>query len=189
MLLSASVPPVNLPNSGKPQQQQQFHTIPLGPQLQALWHREGPAKAMRHRRDKTKEIFAQLQSSPSCTIPLYDDIYHGHVYLQAVQDQHIGDDDMVVMLSIDGAQLYENKQSDCWIYIYGLSSTSLQKFVIVKTKFLLVVLYLVQTSLKTWIHFSFLAYTTLWHSITSPKSFKSGMRMRTGSLGHHFFIF
>lgn len=105
-----------LPDSTKPQQQ--FFTIPLGPQLQALWRQRTQAKAMRHRRDETRKIISQIRSSSARKIPMYEDIYHGYAYLKAVHDGDIGDDDMVVMMSIDGAQLYESKQSDCWIYIW-----------------------------------------------------------------------
>lgn len=46
------------------------------------------------------------------------DLYHGKDYLDAVLRGDIDEDDMVMMLSIDGAQLYRNKQSDCWIWIW-----------------------------------------------------------------------
>ncbi|KAF9441077.1 hypothetical protein P691DRAFT_792364 [Macrolepiota fuliginosa MF-IS2] len=82
--------------SGK--SRQQFHMIPLGPQLQAL--------------------------CPTCELPVYEDIYYGYAYLKAVQEGSIASNDMVVMLSIDGAQLYESKQSDCWIYIWIILNLS-----------------------------------------------------------------
>ncbi len=48
----------------------------------------------------------------------YEDMFHGSAYLEAVYSGAIKDNDMVLMLSIDGAQLYQSKQSDCWIYIW-----------------------------------------------------------------------
>ncbi|KAH7917471.1 hypothetical protein BV22DRAFT_989347, partial [Leucogyrophana mollusca] len=45
-------------------------------------------------------------------------------YLNAVQQGDIKDTDTVLMLSMDGAQLYQNKQSDCWIYIWILLDLS-----------------------------------------------------------------
>ena len=48
----------------------------------------------------------------------YDDIFCGLDYLDAFENGEINDYDMVVMLSMDGAQLYHNKKSDCWIYIW-----------------------------------------------------------------------
>ncbi|KAF9646246.1 hypothetical protein BDM02DRAFT_3130490 [Thelephora ganbajun] len=49
---------------------------------------------------------------------LYDDIFCGLDYLEAVENGQVNDYDTVVMLSIDGAQLYRNKKSNCWIYIW-----------------------------------------------------------------------
>ncbi|KAF8233480.1 hypothetical protein L208DRAFT_1556009 [Tricholoma matsutake] len=40
------------------------------------------------------------------------------MYLEAITSGHIKDTDMILMLSIDGAQLYAHKASDCWIYIW-----------------------------------------------------------------------
>lgn len=39
-------------------------------------------------------------------------------YLMAVERGDIRTDDMVLMFAVDGAQLYADKQSDCWIYIW-----------------------------------------------------------------------
>ena len=47
-----------------------------------------------------------------------NDVFCGSDYLDAVENGHINDYGTVVMLSIDGAQLYHNKKSDCWIYIW-----------------------------------------------------------------------
>ena len=40
------------------------------------------------------------------------------------QDGHIDEDDIVLMFSIDGAQLYAMKASACWIYIWVLLNLS-----------------------------------------------------------------
>ena len=48
----------------------------------------------------------------------YEDIYHGESYLEAVARGDITPDDMVLMFAMDGAQLYQDKQSDCWIYMW-----------------------------------------------------------------------
>jgi hypothetical protein len=96
---------------------QQFHTIPIGPQLQALWRSAEGAKDIRHRSQRTTEILEQILRDNG-VISVYDDIYHGRDYLSAVERGDIGPDDMVLMLSIDGAQLYAKKQSDCWISIW-----------------------------------------------------------------------
>jgi hypothetical protein len=38
--------------------------------------------------------------------------------IEAFWDAHIGEDDIVLMFSIDGVQLYMIKVSVCWIYIW-----------------------------------------------------------------------
>jgi hypothetical protein len=44
-------------------------------------------------------------------IPIFDDLYHGFDYLEAVACGDITPDDMVLMFSIDGAQSYQMKVS------------------------------------------------------------------------------
>ncbi|KAG2741596.1 hypothetical protein P692DRAFT_201842245 [Suillus brevipes Sb2] len=96
---------------------QRFDTFPVGPQLQALWHHPDQACKMHWREDQTKKIFEELKMTGG--VPrIYEDIVHGKEYLDACQSGTIKDGDSVLMLLIDGAQLYESKQSDCWIYIW-----------------------------------------------------------------------
>jgi hypothetical protein len=97
--------------------QQQFTTIPLGPQLQALWRSQDGATAMRYRQSETQRILDKLAENTG-SIDAWQDIYHGHEYLHAVQTERIQKGDTVLMMSLDGAQLYESKQSDCWIFIW-----------------------------------------------------------------------
>ena len=42
----------------------------------------------------------------------------GWDYLEAVLDGDIKPQDIVLMISLDGAQLYDSKESGCWIYIW-----------------------------------------------------------------------
>ena len=51
-------------------------------------------------------------------VDLYDDYLSGSEYLDAFLQGNIDDHDTVLLLSIDGAQLYEKKTSDCWIRIW-----------------------------------------------------------------------
>lgn len=97
---------------------QEFYTIPLGPQLQALFRSEESAKDMHYRREKTQEILDMVDDDGNLNIPVYEDLLHGSDYLDAVLHGDITDTDVVVMGSIDGAQLYRNKKSDCWISIW-----------------------------------------------------------------------
>ena len=48
----------------------------------------------------------------------YDDIFCGSTYLQGVYNGTITPDDTLLMISINSAQLFESKESDCWIYIW-----------------------------------------------------------------------
>ena len=72
---------------------------------------------MHHRSQETKRILEELERNGN-HIKEWEDIYHGTAYLDAVRAGNIKDEDMVLLMSIDGAQLYQNKQSDCWIYIW-----------------------------------------------------------------------
>ncbi|KAJ7272682.1 hypothetical protein B0H12DRAFT_1200136 [Mycena haematopus] len=118
---SARYDPIRLQNSDGLNKVplRQFDTIPIGPVLQALWRSKEGAKRMRHRQKRTAEIRAQRTADGNhIHIDKYDDIYHGQAYLDAVEQGLISDDDSLLLLSIDGAQLYAMKQSDCWIYIW-----------------------------------------------------------------------
>ena len=88
---------------------------PPGPQLQALWRDEESVKRMYYRREKTYEIIIELQKNHG-SLSQFTDFLHGSEYLQEVWMGRLQDNDMVLMLSIDGAQLFEYKASDVWIY-------------------------------------------------------------------------
>jgi len=96
---------------------QVFHTMPIGPQLQALWHHPESAARARYLDACTAEIIEELKHNDGL-LDSYDDFLHGTEYLRAVESGRIKSGDMVVMFSMDGAQLYRNKQSDCWIGIW-----------------------------------------------------------------------
>lgn len=48
----------------------------------------------------------------------YNNTTCGSDYLEAVQTGKIANHDVLVQLSLDGAQLYCDKESDCWIFVY-----------------------------------------------------------------------
>ena len=50
----------------------------------------------------------------------YSDVLHGANLINVFEDGHIKEDNIVLMFSIDGAQLYAKKVSACWIYIWVL---------------------------------------------------------------------
>ena len=103
--------------------QQKFHTIPLGPQLQALWRSPESADAMKYRHRQTEIILEQLRVNNGA-IPVYEDFYHGRDYIDAVTRGDISASDTVIVLSIDGAQLYSDKASDCWMFIWTVFNLS-----------------------------------------------------------------
>ncbi len=106
-----------------------FVTFPLGPQLQAMWASPENARLMKHRRRETERIQAQLAAAGG-NIEALEDIYYGQDYLEHAENSRdtpeerqkweIGPDDMMLMFSIDGAQLYAMKGSDTWFYIWIL---------------------------------------------------------------------
>ncbi|KAG2341728.1 hypothetical protein BDR05DRAFT_976854 [Suillus weaverae] len=51
-------------------------------------------------------------------VDVFNDFCKGHEFLDAVQRGDIKPNDVVLMISLDGVQLYESKLSDCWIYIW-----------------------------------------------------------------------
>ncbi|KAG0701436.1 hypothetical protein DFH29DRAFT_990075 [Suillus ampliporus] len=104
---------------------QKFVTIPLGPQLQAMYRHPDSARDMRYLHEQTQKILAQLRETQM--IPVIDDIAMGQDYLGTVLDGHIKPNDVVLMVSLDGAQLYESKQSDCWVYIWIIINLSPDK--------------------------------------------------------------
>ena len=96
---------------------QELHTIPLGPQLQSLFRDPKGAESMSYRRRETETTISILEQNNG-QLETYSDFIHGSEYLTAVREGWITDGDVVLMFSIDGAQLYAHKVSDCWIYIW-----------------------------------------------------------------------
>ena len=96
-----------------------FTTFPVGPQLQARWNNPQTARDMCYRRERTEELLRE-HAVPGQPPEPYDDILCGKAYLDLVDEGEIGENDTVLMLSFDGAQLYKSKDSNCWIYIWIL---------------------------------------------------------------------
>ena len=87
-------------------------TIPIGPQIQALWSHHLSAEKMSYR-DRITDTLLNTDELPS----ILTDYTEGEDYLTHVAP-HLKSHDTVLMFSADGAQLYRNKKSDCWIYIW-----------------------------------------------------------------------
>ncbi|KAF9444050.1 hypothetical protein P691DRAFT_763731 [Macrolepiota fuliginosa MF-IS2] len=65
-----------------------------------------------------------LASMPLLGSRTYTDIFSGDWYQQCLASGTLNDDDVLLMFSVDGAQLYEHKASDCWIYIWVILDLS-----------------------------------------------------------------
>lgn len=78
----------------------QFKTIPLGPQIQAIWRNSKGAEAMKHRQCQLDKIFETL-AVPGAKIREWDDIYSGEAFYKAAQQGKIQPDDFVLVLSLD----------------------------------------------------------------------------------------
>ncbi|KDR79664.1 hypothetical protein GALMADRAFT_63042 [Galerina marginata CBS 339.88] len=96
----------------------QFHTIPLAPQLQALWRSSESATRLKYRQEYTAKILQELNANSGTRTSPYRDFFDGMDYLQLHLDGKIASGDMILLLSMDGAQLYRNKASECWMYIW-----------------------------------------------------------------------
>jgi hypothetical protein len=87
-------------------------SFPIGPQIQALRRSKSSSHAMDYRKRCTESL---LLNENLGTI---SDFFHSDSYVEQVNAGNIGEHDVVVMLSIDGAQLYRYKKSDVWIWIW-----------------------------------------------------------------------
>ena len=103
------------PFSKKPRQQ--LHTIPLGPQLQAIRRGEQSSLEAEYCVAVTEKIIKDLDVNDG-KIPIIKDFFFGQAYIDKVDEEFIKTHDMVLMFFMDGAQLYASKTSDCWIYIW-----------------------------------------------------------------------
>jgi hypothetical protein len=96
----------------------QFATLPIGPQLQALWRHPVTVAKLRYRLKRTAQVLAERGGLGG--LQDYDDICCGSEYLDLVQSGKISDNDMLLNISMDGAQLYRDKESDTWFGIASL---------------------------------------------------------------------
>ena len=95
----------------------QFITIPLGPVIQALYGSLDTAEKMHYREQATADILGYARTHDG-KLKEYNDTTCGRDYLEAVKSGKIKTQDIFVQLSLDGAQLYRDKESDCWIFVY-----------------------------------------------------------------------
>jgi hypothetical protein len=149
---------------------QEFRSMPIVPQLQAPWQHPDNAASVQYCDTRTADIISELKRSDG-VLDSYNDFFHGSEYLRAVDDSHIKLGDMILMFSMDGAQLYHNKNSDCWI-VYGSSLTTAQTIVTRNCMLYQLSSFPVHTNPKTVTPTFTLAYT-IWR-LSRRKAFVSG---------------
>lgn len=93
-----------------------YDTLPFGGQAQTMYLSRESAARMARRKAAAKRLLEAL--GIGAEILSLDDFFCSDDYLDALGSGKISIDDLTLMLSIDGAQLYEHKASDCWIYIW-----------------------------------------------------------------------
>ncbi|KAJ3924905.1 MAG: hypothetical protein NXY57DRAFT_1033246, partial [Lentinula lateritia] len=97
---------------------QQFYTLPLGPYLQMLYHDSKTAELLGYFGERLQSILYQVQRGEP--IEEFDDICCGKDVIEALSCGKISINDIFLMVSMDGAQLYRMKTSDSWLYIWIL---------------------------------------------------------------------
>ena len=102
--------------SGKKVPRQQAITIHLRPQIQALCRSPQGAQAVLYRDKKLTEILNAFNTANADFELIYDDIFSGDHVIDLCET--LTEDDMTVVFSIDGAQLYQDKKSNTWISIW-----------------------------------------------------------------------
>ncbi|GBE82064.1 hypothetical protein SCP_0404420 [Sparassis crispa] len=117
--------PILLASCGDKKPRQQFNTFPVGPQIQARFRSPESVADMQHQKQIMADVLAELQLSGK--LDIIEDIPHGSDFWDAYQHGQIAPDDVCLIFSMDGAQLYEHKASNCWIYIWILVDVSPDK--------------------------------------------------------------
>ncbi|TFK58648.1 hypothetical protein BDN72DRAFT_906543 [Pluteus cervinus] len=85
---------------------QQFSTIPIG--------------------FKAKKTLEELKQMKSNCPDVIEDIYQSTAYLNTSKEKKIGEHDPVLMFTLDGAQLYQNKRADCWFFFWIILNLPLE---------------------------------------------------------------
>ncbi|KZT32395.1 hypothetical protein SISSUDRAFT_994105, partial [Sistotremastrum suecicum HHB10207 ss-3] len=111
-----SGPPARPGAPRKPRKQ--FMTLPLGTQLQGMWGSPAEARNMSYAARRVEEVKAFRRQNPG-NPGSWTDLIDGDDFLAAVKRKHVNPaTDPILILSLDGAQLYRNKTSECWIFIW-----------------------------------------------------------------------
>ncbi|KAF7323778.1 C2H2-type domain-containing protein [Mycena kentingensis (nom. inval.)] len=102
-----------------------FPTIPIGLLIQAIWRSTEGRTDIEYREKFTEQLLRELEESNGIRTSAYKDFFDGSDYLgraglsmdEEEVEARIRAGDMVLMFSMDGAQLYRNKVSEVWILL------------------------------------------------------------------------
>ncbi|KAG6894511.1 hypothetical protein C0992_005782 [Termitomyces sp. T32_za158] len=101
----------------------QFLTIPIGSVLQAFYRSDETAGLMHYLEEISEQILQQAAKNGGKLLE-YNDTACGMEHLNAWMTKKFRKGDISLQLSIDGAQLYRDKESDCWIFIWIIHNLS-----------------------------------------------------------------
>ncbi|OSC96709.1 hypothetical protein PYCCODRAFT_1462331 [Trametes coccinea BRFM310] len=104
---------------GKTVARQTFTSMLPSTQIQAFFASEDVASEMGWFFDTAERIIGSTPAG-STSLKEFQDIASSSELLSRVADGSIKRHDAVLMFSIDGAQLYQNKQLDCWMSLWLL---------------------------------------------------------------------
>ena len=102
------------PKTNKPYRH--FTTIPIGPVIQSFYGSELTAERMHYLERRLTELSDYAKTNGQ--LPKYDDTACSKDLLDAWEARRFTKDDIALQLSIDGAQLFQDKESNCWFFIW-----------------------------------------------------------------------
>ncbi|KAI0349238.1 hypothetical protein OH77DRAFT_1415387 [Trametes cingulata] len=112
--------PVKL-RAGSKVARQTFTSMLPSTQVQAFFASEDVSNEMGWFHETALRIIASTQPGAT-SLSEFQDIVSSAELLRRVADGSIKAHDAVLMFSIDGAQLYQNKESDCWMSLWLLGN-------------------------------------------------------------------
>ncbi|EJD50606.1 hypothetical protein AURDEDRAFT_58434, partial [Auricularia subglabra TFB-10046 SS5] len=102
---------------------QHYYTLPLAPVIQSMHRDVNASRRFQYGAQKLADL-CKLARENGGKIPVYDDVLCGHDVINAFAEGSIKDTDLLLMVSYDGCQIYRDKHSDCWIYVWIFASLS-----------------------------------------------------------------
>lgn len=102
--------------TGKYVPRKQFDVLPIGPQLQARRRSASSSEAMNYRDNLTEDLLSEFNAHGRFNV--LEDFLHSEEYIKLLESGDLKEGDELLMLTIDGAQLYKNKASDCWMWLF-----------------------------------------------------------------------